>query len=104
MNWLLMPHARITMKRSGCVPAQVADAWLSQIDGLAAVVETTSPDEGDRCLVAERLAASVATMRQSSFGCDAPASQAEVRTLEAALESLMSRLELTYSGYPPGWE
>jgi hypothetical protein len=101
INWLLMPHARITVKRSGCVPVEFAEEWLVQLEAIAPVVEAFSPDQGDHCVLIRRVPEGTALLRQTPFGCYATSDDDAVDRLEKALELLMPKLEITYSGYPP---
>lgn len=93
VNWLLMPHARITVKRSGCLtPGAVASALAE----LGSVVRTDpATDGGDSCA----LLADAGGIRGSRFDCDA--SSEGLERLDAALRTLTEDLPLTYSAYSP---
>lgn len=95
VNWLLMPHARITVKRSGCVPPAAVSAFLEDLSLIAA--SDSSAAEEDSCVVLSQ----AGELRWSRFACYTTDSPPEFERLEHALELLMKGLEVTYSGYPP---
>lgn len=102
MNWLVMPHARITVKRSACLSPALVNQWL---DSLRAIARPGGPvpkssDAAGRVLVADYRPGQVKTSR-SDFGCYASAKNEAFGALNAALKFLSTKLEITYLSYPP---
>ncbi len=94
VNWLLMPHARITQKWSGCLAPEEARALLGQMHAVATEPETR---EADSCL-----AVGVGgEVRLANFDCYQPGENERLDALEAALTTLRKGLHVTYSSYPP---
>src|SRR5262249_10086403 len=95
VNWLLMPHARITIKRTGCMSAESVSAFLAEMDAVAPSRDPLAGD--DDCAVIGR----TDTLRWSGFNCYASMAPPAMQRLEAALDRLSQDLQVTYSGYPP---
>jgi hypothetical protein len=94
VNWLVMPHARITVKRSGCLPRDTVHAFRSSIQ------KATSADRAgaDTSCV---LLATPGRLRWSRFSCDETEPPPESVSMDEAIQGMLSSLELTYSNYPP---
>ena len=106
VNSLVMPHARITAKYSGCLSAQSATEWLRRLEALAPVVEPCPPGrEGDpaccSCLHVMQLADGTTSRRRSDFGCSAEERSTAIEAINSALESLGAQLTPTYLHHPP---
>jgi hypothetical protein len=91
VNWLTMPHARITLKQTGCVAPEVISAFLAEFRGLASL--TARPPSGDSCLVVSHGAKAL----WSRFSCHAASGSEDVERLERVLKSLAPSLTRTYS-------
>jgi hypothetical protein len=95
VNWLLMPHARITVKRSGCVSPHSVSAFLAEVRDLAPS-RTRAADEKSCLVIAE-----AGGLRSSGFGCYVTDGSPELDRMEEALDRLSKDLAVTYSAYPP---
>lgn len=91
VNWLTMPHARITVKRTGCVPPEPMSTFLAEMRRLASL--RARPASGESCLVLKE----GLEPRWSKFGCYASAGSEDVERLERALNVLAPSLTRTYS-------
>jgi hypothetical protein len=91
VNWLTMPHARITLKQTGCVPPETMSTFLGEVGSLASL--TARPTSGDSCVVVRE----GMEPRWSSFSCSGPSSAEDTERLERALETLASSLTRTYA-------
>ena len=92
VNWLRMPHARITQKWSGCVQQSVIDAFLDDLRTIAA----SETEVSDGCV----LLAQGGNTHWSRFDC-IKYDPLEMQKLERTMSALGAKLEITYSAYPP---
>jgi hypothetical protein len=90
VNWLTIPHARITLKQTGCVPSEVVSVFLGEIRTLASL--TARPTSDGSCLVVREGTES----RWSRFSCYAAPGSEDTGRLERALQGLAPRLTRTY--------
>ena len=95
VNWLVMPHARITVKRSGCVTPEAVSAFLADMREVAPLPEPIA--DQDSCAIV----AQASSPRWSRFACDVDSGPPEFDRMDRALDSLSKALVVTYSGYPP---
>lgn len=96
VNWLVMPHARITIKRSGCVTIETVASFLADLNELAT---STEPLKDERSCV---VIGQGSKLRWSRFDCYATDASPASERMTGALQRLSSWLSVSYSGYPPG--
>jgi len=96
VNWVVMPHARITMKRSGCVSPQSASSFLADMRELTPSREPVAPD-ADGCVVVSE----AGELRSSRFECYSSHNPSDLDRLRDALDRLSKGLTVTYMAYPP---
>ena len=94
VNLVVMPHARITIKRSGCAPQ---DAVTRSLEKLAEVAALPSEAVGGSCLMLAR----GVDVRWSTFDCFPKGDSSMFSKMEESTRTLVAELPLTYSGYPP---
>ncbi len=101
VNRLLVPHARITAKHTGCLSPEDARRTMAAI--LAAAPSENSPEGaevGESCILVADYASDPPRLQRSLGSCHDPAASPDLSALEAALEPLAGKLQLTY-GHPP---
>jgi hypothetical protein len=91
VNWLTMPHARITLKQTGCVPPEAISTFLGGLRSLASL--TARPTTGGSCVVVRERAES----RWSRFGCYSASDSEDVERLELVLKGVAPSLTRTYA-------
>jgi hypothetical protein len=97
VNWLLMPHARITSKRSACLAPHTASAFMADLLALAPSAEAAPND--DSCVVVGQ----PGTLHWSRASCHEAVSSLTDQ-LDAAARRISPQLMVTYWGYPPTQE
>jgi hypothetical protein len=95
VNWLQMPHARITLKRSGCVSGALVSAFLADMRDVAPLRAAAA--DRDSCLVI----AEAGESRRSAFDCYTTPAPPEFGRMEEALNRLSASLAVTYSNDRP---
>lgn len=94
INWLTMPHARITAKWSGCVSSEAASAFVAEVLRAAPVRE---PGRDGGCVVF----GDGREVRRSASDCHSTPTSAELDRLQGALNGLRAGLSVTYSSVNP---
>jgi len=100
VNWLGMPHARITHKRSGCLSVETTDAWLAEMKTVAPVVSEPSSGQQPPCVIARQFTRGIITASESAFGCHSKDTDEDLEKLSRWMNQLYPKLQMTYSGYP----
>ena len=95
VNWLLMPHGRITVKRTGCVAPEAVREVVSALAELAP--EGGEPSDGGSCLAVRN----GEQVRWGPFDCYAGSEATQLDRLDEVLERLGRTLQVSYSNYPP---
>jgi hypothetical protein len=104
VNWLVVPHARITIKRSGCLPAAALEDVLTRARALVSVTARAGPgaeDQAHGCILLAEYGSDSAPARSSKLPCDGDAPEPGFESLNTALSVLYKQLQVTYYGYPP---
>jgi hypothetical protein len=94
VNWLVMAHARITIKRSNCVSPQTASLFLTGMRELAPSRAPAADGEKNSCVVIVE----AGERRWSPFDCYVT-DGLDMRRTGEALDGLSKHLVTTYSAY-----
>lgn len=107
-NWVLMAHARITMKKTGCLDEAFVGEWLSSLRDLLRLDEPPPPGEDDlgfdSCVLLAEFRQGLPTVRRSGFTCYSEVALPRTNALSKILNTLLPELELTYSIDSPAEE
>ena len=105
VNWVVMAHARITLKRSSCVAQTEVEDVIGRARALATLPVEAHKEAGhnDGCVLFGEYGPTAGPARRSKMECDTSAPDPGFDSLYGPLNGLYKKLQVTYNG-DPRWE